>query len=265
MKTDNFLITVTNRDLLELKVNNVNFLFPIKEYCVGFLETFEIAEIDEKDAYILINRILDKKSILNLREYLLKLPKNIIGICFTDLGILSLVKELGISLKLIYMQTHNTTNVHSINYYLDYVDSTIISTDITKKEIDTILDNTKKPLVVPYFMRVEVMYSRRTLLSNYQENFNYPKKEVEELHESISNQNFLAVENDYGTVLYTNSFIDYRNINHANILFHYINPIGMSKKEVEEVLEGKEIPNSNSGFLYKETYYNLKEEGNERD
>lgn len=260
MKT-NYLITVTNKDGFKMKVKNINFLFPIKEYCVGYKSTFSLEEIEIPESYLYINRVLDKKAILKLKEDLRNLNKNIVGICFTDLGIVQLVKELELSLKLIYMQSHNTTNAISINYYLDYVDSVLVSTDITKEEILSILDKTKKPLVVPYFSLVDVMYSRRTLLTNYDENFGYSKKQEEVLHENISNQDFVAIENEYGTMLYAKKFIDYREIEHENILYRYINPIGLSKEEVETILNGGDLFSiSDTGFLYKETYYRLKEE-----
>lgn len=261
MKTNHYLITVTNRDLLSLEVKHINFLFPITEYSVGYEQTFSIEEIVTPNSFLYLNRILDKQSISNLKKDLSKLNQNIIGICFTDLAIISIVKDLGLSLKLIYMQNHNTTNVVSINYYLEYVDSIMISTDITEEEIMYILDHAKKPLLVPYFCLMDVMYSRRTLLSNFGENFGLEKKKNQILHERISNQDFLAVENDYGTVLYAKKFIDYRNIEHENILYRYLNPIGLDKKMVEKVLNHEELNEiSDTGFLHLETFYHLKEE-----
>ncbi len=262
MKTDNsYLIVVTNEELLNLKVKNINFLFPMKEYSVGFLKTFSKEEIQTPNAYLYINRILDKDAILNLKKDLGMLPKNIRGICFTDLGIINIVKELNLKVKLIYMQNHNTTNAVSINYYLEYVDSVFLSTDITKEEIVCILDQATKPLVMPYLSFVEVMYSRRTLLSNYDEHFGYVPNKEEVLHEGISNQDFLAIENEYGTVLYAKKFIDYRSIEHQNILYRYINPLGLTYEEVESILKGEDLSKiSNTGFLDKETYYVLKEE-----
>lgn len=263
MKTNSYLMVVTNEELLELKVKNINFLFPMEGYSVGFLKTFTFEEVKISNAYLYINRILDKEGITRLKKDLASIPDNVVGICFTDLGILQIVAELGLHLKLIYMQSHNTTNRLSIEYYLEYVDSVLLSTDITEEEMRLILDSAKKPLVVPYFMRVEAMYSRRTLLTNYEENFGYPKKTNELLQEDISKQSFFAVENEYGTVLYTNTFLDYRNFEHDNILFRYINPIGLGKEEVESILKGEEMPNTDTGFLHKETYYRLKEEDHE--
>ena len=161
----------------------------------------------------------------------------------------------------IYMQNHNTTNASSINAYLEDVDSVFLSTDITKEEMMCILDKVHKPLVVPYFILVDAMYSRRTLLKNFQEEFDLLKQQEVLLHEPISNQDFLAIENAYGTVLYAKKFVDYRFIKHKNAKYRFLNPIGLSKECVEDILMGKDLKDiSNSGFLEKETYYRLKEE-----
>lgn len=256
-----YLITVTNKEILDLKVKNINFLFPVQDYSVGYKLCFKIKEIKAPNAFLFINRILDCNSIAKLKEELKELPKNIVGICFTDLGVFQILKELKIEVKLIYMQNHNTTNAISINYYLEYVDSVLISTDITKEEIMAILNQAKKPLVIPYFMLVDCMYSRRTLLSNFAEEFHMPKKQEEILQEPISNNEFKAVENEWGTVLYAKKFIDYRNLQHENILYYYINPIDLTKEEVEKIIKQEDVLHkSDTGFLSKKTYYRLKED-----
>lgn len=259
VKTNNFLITVTNDEIKNMKVKGLNFLFPILGYSVGYTKYYKLNEIDIADSFIYINRILDKETIITLENDLKKLSKNIIGICFTDLGILQIVKKLNLDLKLIYMQNHNTTNVVSINYCLESVDSVLVSTDITKEEIYNILDNANKPLVLPYFMLVDVMYSRRKLLSNFQEEFNLPKNEIVELNEKISNKDFISIENEYGTMIYDKEFIDYRYLKHENILYNYINPIGLTKGQVEKIINGEEVDViSGDGFLNQKTYYRLK-------
>lgn len=260
MKTNNYLVVVTNEDFLDLKVKNVNFLFPILGYSVGFPKTFSFDEIMVPHSYLYINRVLNNEDIEKLKKDLLEVNKNIDGICFTDLGVYQIVKELSLSLRLFYMQNHSTTNVHSINCYLEYVDSVLISTDITKKEVETILEQTSKPLIVPYFGLVDAMYSRRKLLSNFQEEFALPPKKEEVLHEPISSLDFRAVENEYGTVLYANKYIDYRNITHSNILYYFVNPLGLEKEMLQKVFNGEDLSNiSNTGFLDIKTYYRLKE------
>lgn len=260
MKTNKFLVVVTEEDFLDLKVKNVNFLFPILGYSVGFLKTFPITEVKVPHAYLYINRILDHEGIESLKKDLLLINDNIEGICFTDLGVIQVVKDLGLSLQLFYMQNHSTTNVESINYYLEYVDSVLVSTDITQEEIYTILDKVNKPLLVPYFSLVDAMYSRRRLLSNFEEEFELEKKCEEILHEPISGNDFRTIENEYGTVFYASKYVDYRSITHDNILYYYINPLGLDKDTLLKVLRREDrSEKSTTGFLDVKTYYRLKE------
>lgn len=258
-----FLIVVTNKDLLKFNINrNINFLFPIYDYSVGFTKCFKIDEIKEDKSFLYINRILDTKMINKLKEDLKSIDSNIKGICFTDLGVIDVVKELKLPLELIYMQEHNTTNYESINYYLEYVDSVLLSTDITKEEIEEILSKVNKPLVVPYFVLASVMYSRRNLLTNYQIEFNIPKNREVDIYEPISKQEFKLVENESGTVAYTKNFIDYRNIESENILYRFIMPYNLSNENVLKIINKEDLSDiTTDGFLNKKTYYNLKKDG----
>ena len=257
-KQKKYFVVVTNAEFLKVNVKPIHFLFPIKGLSVGLPKTFLLEEIHIPQSYLYINRILDKEGILLLQKTLEKVRENIVGIF---LGVLRVVKKLGLSLELIYIQTHNTTNASSISYYLDYVSSVLVSTDITKEEIMTILDQTKKPLLVPYFMKVDVMYSRRKLLSNFYEEFALPFKKEEILEEDISKQKFLVSENEYGTVFYQELFLDARFLTHPNIYGYFVQPLGLSSKKLEEVLKGNDLQNiSDTGFLEKKTYYRLKEE-----
>ncbi len=254
-----YLITVTSDDIKNLKVKNINFLFPIKDLSVGFPKTYSKEEIDIRNSYIYVNIVLDNKGIKLLEETLKNINNNIIGICFTDLGVINIAKKIKPNLKLFYMQNHNTTNYETINYYLNDVDSLIVSTDITKEEIIKILDNSHKSLIMPFYTKVNVCYSRRLLLSNYTEEFNLPKENIITLKEKNSNSEFTVIENNNGTVFYQDEFIDYREIKHKNILMYYLNPLGLKKQEVEDIISGKTLKNSSTGFLNKETYYSLED------
>ncbi len=256
-----YLIMVSNPHVLELKVKNLNFLFPIKDLCVGVNKTYTITEIKNRDAYLLINRILDRQALKILEELLNSDLSLIKGICFTDLGVINLVKKHKPHLELIYFGSHNTTNYQTINYYLEYCDSLLISTDITLPEINLILDKAIKPLVLPYFILPEVMYSRRYLLTNYQTYYNLPIKKEIELLEPISKEKFLVFENEYGSVFYNHNFLDYRKYKFHNILYYYINPYNLDNNTILDIIKGKEVSLITSeGFLNKETIYKLKGE-----
>lgn len=267
MNKNKFLVTITDEKQIAIckKASITNFLFPLKDYCVGYPTTFAIEEIKE-NAYLYLNRILDSKAYENLRQTLMILPENIKGLVFEDFGVITLVQELHLNLELILYQTHFATNHQSINENLEFVNSIVISTDITKKEIDTILSFTKKPLVYVLYSLVPAMYSRRTLLSNFEKEFQTATRNIVKLEEKISHNNFLAIENEYGTVLYHDKYFNgVDTFDEQKIKFYLINPIVMKQQEFEDLIGqlidgSKKLTEQESrGFLNQETIYRLKE------
>ena len=105
MKLNNYLVTVNNLEIIDelKKVGVSTFLFPLKDYTVGFPNTFLITDIKEENSFIFINRILTSDEIDNLKLIINNLPNNIKGIMFDDLGILEIVKDLNIK-KILYLK-----------------------------------------------------------------------------------------------------------------------------------------------------------------
>ena len=155
------LVLVQNSSIINKikEVEKATFLFPLEGYSVGYPVTFKLNEIEEFGAYILVNRLLDEKSIESLKELFKDFPKNIKGIVFEDLGVLELVKDLDIT-KILW-QNHLNASFLTVNGYLKYVDSVMVSTDITEEEISLIVSKAEKPLVLPVRGYTPVMYSRR--------------------------------------------------------------------------------------------------------
>lgn len=264
MKLNNLLVTVNNLEIIDelKKVGVTTFLFPLKDYTVGFPKTYNITDIKEENSYIFINRILPSDEIDELKNILTNLPSNIIGIVFDDLGVLEIIKELNIK-KILYLN-HFGTNYESINHFLEFVDSVVVSTDITKEEINVILDNASKLLTIYGFGFVPVMYSRRTLLTNFNKQFNLENKNHVNLNDKMANNKFFAFENNHGTVLYHHLPSNSLEIKHNNILFYIINTAFLSDTEVLELInslkDDKEINIIHDrGFLDKATIYKLKD------
>lgn len=264
MKLNNFLVTVNNLDIIEKlkKVGVSTFLFPLKDYCVGFPTTYNISDILEENAYLFINRILSSDEIDSLKKHLNNIPKNIKGIVFDDLGILEIIKDLKTE-KILFLN-HFGTNFESVNYFLEYVDSMVISTDITKNEIEEILKKSNKPLVLYGFGHVSVMYSRRLLLTNFNMHFNLENKSRAIVSDKIANNTFKVIENEYGTVFYHHLPSSALEIKNDNILYYLINTVFFSDEEVIELLNC--IKNNEDikivhdrGFLDTPTIYKLKD------
>ena len=76
MMLNKILYTITDINLISKlkKVGIENFLFPLKDFCVGFNNTYSMDEIKDF-SFILINRILDNESLDRL-EVILKNNSN---------------------------------------------------------------------------------------------------------------------------------------------------------------------------------------------
>lgn len=68
---NNYLLLVSDKTMVEelKEESNITFLFPVKDFTVGFLEPFLIEEIKVPHAYLFINRLLDHDGILLLKIY----------------------------------------------------------------------------------------------------------------------------------------------------------------------------------------------------
>ena len=250
----NKLVTVINKDMInDLRdIKDVEFLYPLKSFCVGYEIEFSI---DEIDGYILVNRILEDKD-LDILEKLLANSKAK-GIVFDDIGIIEIVKDL--PMTKILLLDHIATNYESINYYLEYVDSVIISNDLTKEEIEEILKKANKPLVVNVFGLKTLMYSRRLLLSNYAIYHNL--KIERKMDATISPlKYFKIIENDYGTKFYAGKYFNgLELLNSSNVLFYWYDLIDLEQDKILSLIKNNKIDDVNSDILFldKPTIYKV--------
>ncbi len=217
--------------------------------------------------YLLINRILTTDE-LDLLMIDLKKLKNIKGIYYEDLGVFYLLKDS--KLKLINFQTHFNTNKEAIDYQLKIGnDSLVIASDLTYAEIEDIVKSKPNKLTVFLFGKVEVMYSRRLLKSNYQ-NFYKLDKTSNLIAESRTNITFELAETEYGTYIFDNNYYNGLKLLKCNDLVKnfiisakditnekLIELISIIKSGEYEKIEELFI-NINSQFLEKETIYRVK-------
>lgn len=246
----NKLVTVTNKDYKALMGENITLAFPLKGFCVGYEYYFDIEEIND---YVLINRILNDDELDEL-EVILKNSK-IKGILFDDLGIIDIVSKLEI--KKILILDHIANNVKSVNYFLDYVDSVVVSSDLEESEIRNIVSKAKKPVVIYVFGLKGLMYSRRSLVSNYEKYHHLEEKEI--LNTSIDGKCFKAIDSEFGTKFYAYPYYDGTSLlNLDNIYYFWYDPILLDIKNIKEVLVGNLIDVETSKiFLTKKTVYKV--------
>jgi len=161
------LVNINNLADIETykKIGITNFLFAVKDFSLSN-HTFNLSELKALNIniYLNFNRILDTKEI----EAFKKIKKDLSfasGILYEDLGIYQVLKDSKI--PLIWNQKHFVINSRSINFWLERVDSAVISNELTKDEIKSILENTQKPLIIPIFGYNQAMYARRKLLTSF--------------------------------------------------------------------------------------------------
>ena len=261
----NILINVDDaNNINDYRKAGINaFLFALKDYCVGY-NTYSIEEINKinvDNKYILINRLLDSFDVDKLKE-ILKTIKDIKGIVYEDIAVYMIAKDLNLNVELIYFQNHFGTSLPEINFWLDKVDSMFTSNEITKEEIEYILNGAKKSVCIHYYGYNQVMYSRRKLLTNWSEEFGIPYKNNNILEDQATHVKFRALENEYGTVMYSDKIYNGTPLKNAkNIKYLYINPTMIDHEQVMDFLTNDKHYSEleDNGFLEKETIYKLKE------
>ncbi len=247
------VIIQNNLDIEKLKVLGINkFLYPLEFFSVGFNKYFKLNEINEENSYLYINRLFESKDLDLLKKELTALPQNIKGIVFDDLGVLEIIKDLNI--EKILFNNHFATNYNSINAYLNYVDTVIISPDLTLEETNEILKKAIKPVGIFGYGKLNISYSRRMLNSNYSSFHNIEKERVIDLKNT--DYNFLSVESSEGTVIYDNNTFNGLHEKYEDNLSYVV--INLFNMEVEEFIVDLEKESENTGFLYNKTIYKLK-------
>lgn len=239
MTKNKVLLLVDNLEIVSnLKgKDNITFLFPLTGFSIGFKKTFTLEEIKE-NAYIFVNRIMNNKDIEELKNILKNLPANINGIVFDDIGVLNILLELKLPIKKILFQNHVNCNYRSIEAFLEYVDSVLVSPDITIPEIEEILKKAPKPLVLYTFGFIPIMYSRRTLITNYNEEFKKKVGLLANLEEPITKNKLKIIENQEGTVIYPDKPFNALELKKLkNVLFFLVNTTYLSNEEVIKVIE----------------------------
>lgn len=260
-KKTKYLVSINSvNDINEYKkVGITTFLFALKDYSIGYENTFSYDEINKikETKYVLINQVLDNNKIDGLKKILPNLEVD--GFVFEDIGLINVFKELNITGQKILFMNHFNCNYESVNIWLDYVDSVFISNELTYDELKEIAYKSKKEIVLHVFGYNQIMYSKRKLLSNY---YKYNNKEVKlknTIKDKASDIKFNVIEDENGTVFLTNNIFDGRRLlDIENVLFYYINTSFIPTDEVIKFINNKDVDNTNNGFLDTKTIYKLK-------
>lgn len=261
----NYLVSINNLNDINIykKAGITTFLFALKDYSIGYETTFTTNEINNLNVtkYVLINTLLNSKTIDLLKLVIKNL--NVDGFVFEDIGVLNILNELHIKSKKILFMNHFNCNSISVNTWLNYCDSVVISNELTYSEYKYITDNVNAPVVLNTFGYNEIMYSKRKLLSNFYAKFNIQGSLSNIIEDKVTHIKFHLVESPLGTVALSEHIFDGRRLlNLNNVLFYYLNTSFISTSDVLKFINKEEVPNTDTGFLDKPTIYKLRGDKN---
>ena len=236
----------------------------------------EIIKNNGKEIFVSLNKNMFNKDLEILEYTLLQLDNlKLNGILYYDIAIVNFKKNLKLVTPLVWNQEHLTTNYLTSNFWYEYgAKYTMLSSEITIDEINEIALNANAKTMVPIFGYLPMFVSRRHLVKNYLDTFkikddsniNYIEKE---------NKIYAIIDSNDGTIAYSNKClnginetlklnVDYIVLNSFNInnatfkrvvsMYNIVNESNVQefKEEIDKMLE------TDTGFLYKETVYEVK-------
>ena len=236
----------------------------------------EIIKNNGKEIFVSLNKNMFNKDLEILEYTLLQLDNlKLNGILYYDIAIVNFKKNLKLVTPLVWNQEHLTTNYLTSNFWYEYGAKYImLSSEITIDEINEIALNTNAKTMVPIFGYLPMFVSRRHLVKNYLDTFkikddsniNYIEKE---------NKTYAIIDSNDGTIAYSNKClnginetlklnVDYIVLNSFNInnatfkrvvsMYNIVNESNVQefKEEIDKMLD------TDTGFLYKETVYEVK-------
>ena len=244
------------------------YLVPLKDLSINYIHTFILEEIIEikklnKEIFVIINKNIHNNELNNLEKTLKEIEKlNINGIIFYDIALVNLKQKLNLKTPLVWNQEHLTTNYGTVNYWYNKgIEYAYLSSELTKREIDEIKNNTKAKLFVNIFGYIPMFTSRRHLVKNYLETFNLDSKQNNTIKKE--GKTYPINDTNLGTTVYSDYILNAVNLDFSNIDYLVFNSNLIDNKDFEEVLKDFKENKENkflkeTGFLYKETIYKVK-------
>lgn len=230
----------------------------------------EEAKKYDLQVYLLLNKLYVEEELEELRSTLQVLKTLAIdGIYFGDLGFAYEAKQAGLDHLLIYNPDTLVTNSQDVLFYFTCgMKMVSLSKEITVEEILEIARIVKQPLEVIIHGRLNMMHSKRKLLSNYEafleKDLDLTKQKELYLIEETRDDLMPVFEDEFGTHVFTgftfNGFNQVEEFIKAGIINIRIENLFLSIEEEEAVLRtlhkiiNKEL-DKEEGFLYLQNKY----------
>lgn len=243
------------------------FIIPIKDFSINYEKYFSLEELKKvntnKEIFVSLNRNIHNSKLEELKELLVELNSfNIKGIIFYDISLVNLKRKLNLKYDLVWAQEHLTTNYSTINFWNSKgVNYAYLSSEITKDEINKIIENTNCKLFLNVFGRIPMFTSRRHLVNSYIETFKLKQSKNYSLFKE--NKIYPIDDTEIGTTVYSDYVLNFNEM--IDVDYYVFNPYGIDFEEYKNVLkcyiEGKEnkFPEE-LGFFNKETIYKVKKD-----
>lgn len=261
-----------------------SYLIGISGLSVNMPIYFSLDEVKnlsiDRELFISLNKNMHSEDLDVLERTLVELSKlDIKGVFFYDIGVLSMVKKLGLNLNLVWAQEHMTTNYETINFWYNQGASyTLVSEEVSEREIINIKYNTKSSLIVPILGYFPMFVSRRHLVDNY---LNYFKLNDDSKVNFISKEGKVyPIVDSSVTTVYTSSYLngvkEYVNFRNENIDYVLLNNFLIDEDKIRKIISMfKSVDDSNKDeyfdsisnildhnidtfFLHKESIYKVK-------
>jgi len=201
MQEKKFIVLPNNKNLeLYTKYNFNSFILPLKDYSIGYNVYFEINEINElskkHEIYIIMNKFLHM-NIYEFKKIYNKFNKNIKFIV-EDIGLVNIINKD----RLVLYENHILSNYKAINFLnsLD-IKNVVINNDLTINELKEISDKTSSNIYYFYTSKNILMYSRRNLVSNFNNYYELEDRDEYLLEEHISHKELEIKEEKDGSVV----------------------------------------------------------------
>lgn len=169
----------------------------------------KLQEVTNKPIIVNINKLFHNHQLPQLEQYLIDLDN--IGIEYiyvADLGILNIIKEHNLKLKVIY-NTETTITNHYFSQLSDWlgISGIEVAKEINLKEIKAICDHKQGLVSMSGHGHIYMYQSLRPLISNYQ-NYQQQSFDLNEefyLYDSERDVHYPIIENEQGTHILASS------------------------------------------------------------
>lgn len=272
---NNFIVAPSSRNNLDYLLNSSfdYILIGVDDFCItpafrlDIDNIIKLASSTSKKIIVSINKMIHNKDLVKLEDILIKINNSLVDkVIFYDLGVLNIAKRINFNKDLIISLEHlNASTMTNDFYYKNGVNYSLITSDITKDEINDIARDSKMNIVVSVFGYLAIFYSRRYLISNYLDYHNI-KKEDDIYYIKHDLDYYLIKEEKEGSVIFSKREInlvnDYKSL--ENIAYYLIDGSFISDDDflcvLDEFLNNKKKENVYRAFFDKKTVYKIRDE-----